>query len=348
VPFVPAVVSSVEVVTINKLILPRRLSLESSRREQRLLLEPRHRAVSLGGQWYTSSAVGASSQSSPSSPLALPAPDDVHPLYKDWEIFNRWLKTEDERLGQDLQLVRPSSWGDTPATGAGGDAGTSAVLHRLRCEVEDAILFEENRAKRAAVEKRSHLTPSDAMKRKVREMPPAPRPRTYTIDTEASSSYDPFSSPAYMGDSMTTIRPGPSTPSPTSGSPQMQHEYFGPSHSVQSPSSMSHNLGRTSVSTSRSMSSDGHLSPSFGLGIDATSTVGTSPEDAFSYTLSRVLSTASLVPLNIGDGALQWTEVGGKALVERKSSEKLNGKEKTIFETQECYVHWRYREDGGI
>ncbi|KAH3955186.1 hypothetical protein HBI56_043650 [Parastagonospora nodorum] len=327
-----------------------RLSLESSRREQRLLLEPRHRAASLGGQWYTSSAVGAASQSSQSSPLALPAPDDAHPLYKDWEIFNKWLKTEDERMGQDLQLVRPSSWGDTPATTGGVDSGTSAVLHRLRCEVEDAIMFEENRAKRAAVEKRSHLAPSDAMKQQVREMPPAPRPRTYTIDTEASSSYDALHGGVDMGGSLATLRPNPGTASPALGSPQTEQEYFISNQWAQSPiaSSISENLNRSSVSTMQSIFPNGHLSPSLGLDVDATSTIATSPEDALSFTLRHVLSTASLVPLNIGDAALQWTDLGGKAKVERKSSERVSGQEKTVFETQECYLHWKYREDGGM
>lgn len=311
--------------------------------------------MSLGGQWYTSGAVGASSQSTPATPLTLPAPDDAHPLYKDWEIFNRWLKTEDERMGQDLQLVRPSSWGDTPATAANGDTRKADVLYRLRCEVEDAIMFEENRAKRSAVEKRSHLAPSDAMKQKVREMPPAP-PRTYTIDTEASRSYDPFVTHAQLSDSMATIRLGPSTPSPNASpsvSPQIEQEYFRSSDWVQSPttSMMSHNMARSSISTTRSsisVSPDGCLSPPFGLGIDAPSTFGTSPEYALSHTLRSVLSAASLVPMALGDGALQWGSLCRKVQVERKSSGGVHGNEKTVFESQTCDMHWRYREDGGM
>jgi hypothetical protein len=321
--------------------------MESTRREQRLLLEPRHRTMSLGGQWYTTGAV---SSSSPNSPLGLPAPENAHPLYKDWEIFDRWLKAEDERIGQDLELARPSSWGDTPATARSGDAEMAAVRRRLRCEVADAIVFEENRAKRAAVEQRSHLAPSDAMRRQVREMPFVPRPRTFTIDTDASSSYDPFGPHPSMSESMVTLRPGPSTPSPKaspSTSPQIEQDFFGPGHWAPSPtsSSMSHNLGRSSVSTigsNMSSSPDPYYLLSPGLGI---STAETTPDDALPDSLRSVLASVSLLPIALPDGALQWGSLCRKVLVERKSTERVQGKEKTIFETQECDMHWKYRED---
>jgi hypothetical protein len=311
--------------------------------------------MSVGGQWYTSGAVGVSSQSTPATPLALPAPDDAHPLYKDWEMFSRWLKTEDERMGQDLQLVRPSSWGDTPTTATNGDADRSAVLHRLRCEVEDAIMFEENRAKRAAVGKRAHLAPSDATKRKVREMLPVPLPRTYTIETDASSNFDPLPAQRTMSDSMTTIRPGPSKPSLNAShsfSPETEQEYF-PNDWTRSHTTpaMSHDAGRSSVSTIRSsisLSPGADLPPSFGLGIDAPSTAGTSPDNALSDTLRKVLSTASLVPMTLGDGALQWTNLCRKVEVERKTSDRAHGKERTVFERKICTLQWCYREDGGM
>ncbi|KAH8731554.1 hypothetical protein GQ44DRAFT_671543 [Phaeosphaeriaceae sp. PMI808] len=291
--------------------------------------------------------LGALGKSMPSSPLALPAPDDVHPLYKDWEIFNNWLKSEDERRGQDLELVRPSSWGDTPAT----DPGTATALYRLRCEVEDAIILEENRSKRAAVEKRSHLAPSDAMKQKVREMPPAPQ-RTYTIDTEASSSYNPFGTNAPMGGSINTLQPGPSTLSREAspvGSPQIEQDFFSSPQWPRSPSlaSISNGPARSSVSTIHSTfsgSPDNRFSTN-GLGI---STSATSPESNLSHTLRTVLSSNSLATIALGDGALQWSSLCRKVQVERKFSERVQGREKTIFETQECDIHWRYREDGGI
>jgi hypothetical protein len=40
--------------------------------------------------------------------MALPVPDDAHPLQKYWEILNGSVSTEGERLILDLRLVRPS------------------------------------------------------------------------------------------------------------------------------------------------------------------------------------------------------------------------------------------------
>lgn len=339
-----------------KLTSLRRLNLETSRREQRLMLEPRHRAMSLGGQWYTNNAIGAS-QSSPTSPLALPAPEDSHPLYKDWEIFSRWLKTEDERVGQDLQLVRPSSWGDTPAAVPAGDSGSSAVLYRLRCEVEDAIMFEENRAKRAAMERRSHLAPSDAMRQQVREMAPAPRVRKNTVETIASSKRSSLSElQEDLSESSGTIRPRANLPSPDvspSTSPLGERHYFDPSRQVHSPthspvgSPVPHDVARSSVSTTRSsisFASDALPSPSIGLGIDGTT--HTSPESAFSQTIRTMLATPSLVPIALPESALQLTILSHKVLVECTPAERTQGKEKKVSKI--CDVFWSYREDGGI
>jgi hypothetical protein len=334
--------------TKHLLTLSSRLLLDASKREQKLLLEPRHRAMSVGGQWYTSDALGVSSQSTPTTPLALPAPEGAHPLYKEWEMFSRYLKAEDERISQDLGLVRPSSWGDTPTTATDGGIDTSAALHRLRSEVDDAIMFEEYRAKRT-MGKRAHLSPSDATKQQVQAMPPMPPPRSYTIDTEAATN---------MSDSMTTVRPGPSRTSPQespSVSPQSRQDYFDPRERVHSPTTppMSHDAGRSSVSSFRSsisLSPGAPWSPSFGLGIDAPpSTVGTSPEYSFSNTLHKVLSTASMVPpIDLGPGALQYSKLCRKVDVERKSCLRAQGKDKTIFEIQKCDLFWSYRENGGI
>jgi hypothetical protein len=268
-------------------------------------------------------------------------------------MFNHWLKSEDERTGQDLELARPSSWGDTPAVAPNGDPELGAVLYRLRCEVEDAIFFEKNRATRMAMEKRSHLTPSDAMKQQVKEMPPAPRQRINTLETNASSSYNPFESHPSMSDSLRTIRPGPSTPSPKtspSASPQIEQEYFDPSRWAHSPAtaSMSHNVARSSVSTTRSSLSippDAHFSPSLGLGI---STAHTTPDNALSSTMRRMLSTSSLVPIALGDSAMGWTLLCRKVQVERKSVKSGNGKDRAVIEKQECDVFWSHRADGGM
>jgi hypothetical protein len=336
----------------------RRLNLESSKREQRLLAEPRHRALSLGGQWYNSGAIGASSQSSPSSPLALPALEEAHPLYKDWEMFNRWLKNEDERMNHELHLVpRPSSWGDTPAAAPSGDAEISAVLYRLQCEVQDAIVFEENRAKRTAIEKRSHLAPSDAMKQQVRDMPQAPR-RINTIETITSDgSYSPFANHDHMDASTPTLRPDASTPSPTaspSTSPRIEEEYFTSNPWVSSPSAspILQTNGRLSFSTigSRtSITSDSHLSPtSLGLGI-SSSTAHTTPDTtALSTTIRNSLSTPYLAPMTMPEPALGWNKLCRKVDVERKSSERVHGKARTIFEHQICDLHWCFREDRGM
>ena len=304
--------------------------------------------MSLGSQWYTSNELDPSS---PTAPLALPSSEDAHPLYRDWEIFNRCLEPGDEHVGSG-HISRETVDNMTTAART-RDAQTAAVLHRLRCEVEDALVFVENREKRSAAEKRTHLAPSDAMKQQVREMQPVPRPRTYTVDTENSIEFAPFGAHTNMSNSTTTIRPGPSTPSPRaspSSSPRIEQEFFGSGDWTHSPTSASLSIGpwRSSVSTTRSsisVSPDPNLSPATGLGIE---TAETTPEDAFSHTLHTVLSSASLATFALGEGALQWTSLCRKVQVERESIERLGGREKPVFESQECDMHWKYREDAGM
>lgn len=329
-----------------------RLNLESTKREQRLLMEPRHRAMSLGGQWFTSSTL---SSSTPPSPLALPAPDDTHPLYKDWQMFNRWLKSEDDRLAQELEFARPSrsSWGDNPRSEFEGNGETAAVLYHLRREVEDAIIFEENRSKRAAMEKRSHLGPSDAIRQQVRDMPQAP-PRTYTLESGVSENFLGFSparnsvdgSVANNQPDLTTLSLKTSPLSIPRPDQDRLHSFDCATHAAHPE--MIHSTLRSSISTigsNISVSPEPCLAPSPGLSID---TAETTPDDAFSNMLHRVLSTASIGSLALGESALQWASLVRKVKVERKSSERWNGKERFNFETQECDIHWRYREDAGI
>jgi hypothetical protein len=271
-------------------------------------------------------------------------------------MFSRWLKNEDERMNHDLQFAsRPSSWGDTPPAAPRGDAEISAVLYRLQCEVEDAIVFEENRTKRAAVERRSHLAPSDAMKQQVREMPPVPRQRINTLETVTSTgSYSLFDPPAHMSASTATIRQEIGTLSPKaspSASPQIENEYFPSDPWVNSPSSspILHDGARSSFSTSgsrNSIASDLHLSPTSGLGI--SDTAKTTPDNALSNTVRDSLSAQYLAPIGIGASAMGWNKLCRKVQVERKSTEHVHGKEKTIFEKQECDIHWCYREDRGM
>ncbi|KAI4678330.1 uncharacterized protein J4E88_006851 [Alternaria novae-zelandiae] len=164
-----------------------RLHLEATKQTQRLLDAAPSRTVNLGGRAYSTNTLSVPSNR---APLAL-ASSDEHPLFSEWKIFDRWLQSEDERVAQEAGLSRPLSLGDTPATFSTGDVQTAAVLYHLRRQVDDAIFIEENRAKRATAEKRSHLVPSDAMKQQVRNMPPAPL-RTYTLETDHSGNFTMF------------------------------------------------------------------------------------------------------------------------------------------------------------
>ena len=173
---------------------------------------------------YSSNAFASASRAQPN---ALPPPSDADELYKDWLVFNRWLRNEDDRLDPEHDtLSRPLSLGATPALAPSGNAETAAVLYHLRRELEDAILIEENRVKRAAHERRTHLAPDDPIRHEVRNLPQVPH-RTYTLDTDFTS----FSVPT-MGDSTATIRPtqgsGASLTSSPTGSPQIPQGFFHP------------------------------------------------------------------------------------------------------------------------
>ena len=296
---------------------------------------------------YTTNAVGGTSQT---SPLALEAPEE-HPLYSEWRIFDRWLQSEDDRVAQEAGLSRPLSLGDTPAAAPSGNVETAGVLYHLRRQVDDAILVEENRAKRVTAEKRSHLAPSDAMKQKIRNMPPAPQ-RTYTLETDHSGNFSGFQQD-HMSHSASTIRPILSTSSPSispSSSPRAESSYFGSIDWAHSPtiSATPQDLGRSpSVSTNRSSfadSPDSRLSIA-GLGV---STAGTKPDNAIPYTLRHRLSNTSLATIALGEGALSWDTLCRKVQVERQATETVQGRERTNAESKECDVHWRYREDTGI
>jgi hypothetical protein len=303
--------------------------------------------MSLGGQWYTTGAVSAST---PNSPLALPAPENAHPLYKDWEIFDRWLKAEEER---DEVHARPSSWGDTPAPDRGNNVGMAAARRLLRCGVADAIFLAENRSKREAVEQYSHLAPSDAMRRQVQEMPPMPQ-RAYTMDSDLSSSYNPFENRPIMNDSIATIQQRPNRESPgvsPMASPQIEQQFFASGHwaSSPNPSEISYDTGRFSVSTTgsrTSISSDPrHLaSPMASPGL-RISTTGTTPENAVPGSLRSVESYTPLLPMTLPESPLQWIDLCRKVKVECKATERVRGREKTACQAQECDLHWKYRED---
>jgi hypothetical protein len=309
-----------------------RLHLEATKQTQRLLDSAPFRSMSFGGHMYSSNAFASTSRATPN---ALPPPSEADQLYKDWLIFSRYLKNEDERLLEDAgQLVRPLSLGGTPASAPSNDAETAAVLYHLRRELEDAIMVEENRAKRTAVEKRTNLLPSDAVRQEVRSMPPIPH-RTYNPDTEHSEYYPGFNDHIQyntMASSMATLRADPRTPSPTvspSGSPQIQQGYFGTvDWGALSPST---SYDRTpSVSTNRSSFS----SP------DSRLSVNTSLTTPDTHALQARFSVASLATIAIGKSALDWHKLCRKVAVERTTP--------TGEESRECDVHWRYREDAGL
>mgnify|MGYP004510667209 CR=1 FL=1 len=301
-----------------------RLHLEATKQTQRLLDTTPFRSMSLGGQWYTSNAFASSSRT---DPRALPATDDADELFQEWLVLNRWLKNEDDRIAQEAGLTRPLSLGDTPATAPSGDAQTAAVLYRLRRELEDAIVIEENRAKRAAAEKRTHLAPSDAVRQEVRHLPPVPQ-RTYTLDTEFSDLFSRFDAHPDMGDSTVTIQPGNTTPSPRASSSAAPHHqsYF---------DQVSTN-GRPSVSTSGSSFAASPTS------IHSGSITADSTPDQFSlHALRHRFSVTSLVTLALGESALDWKRLCHKVQVERRTASGHP-------ESRDCDIHWRHNENAGI
>ncbi|KAF2200036.1 hypothetical protein GQ43DRAFT_374804 [Delitschia confertaspora ATCC 74209] len=307
-----------------------RLHLEATKQTQRLLDWAPFRSLSFGGHMYSNNAFASSSRPIPN---ALPAPAEADQLYKDWQVFDRWFKNEDERLAREGGSIgRPRSFGDTPAS-QGGDQETAAMLYHLRRELEDAIKVEENRAKRAAVEQRSQLSPSDAIREEIRTMPPVPL-RTYTLDTDHSCNFSGFNNNnSALKDSTAAIQPHLATSLPTislAESPQIPPSDFRP---VEWGSiSPEETQGTPSVSTIGTCSS---TSPEFRHSL--VNTAGTTPEE---HPLRAKLSISSLVTIALGKGSLEWTQLCRKVEVERTT---CNG-----VESRQCDIHWRYREDAGL
>ncbi|CAI6334782.1 unnamed protein product [Periconia digitata] len=323
-----------------------RLQVEATKQTHRLLDMVPFRSVSIGGQYYTTNAIGSSSRT---EPLALPPLSDADQLYKDYLIFNRWLKSQDEQLvAEGGTLNRPLSLGDTPSAAPSRDDQTDAVFYHLRRELEDANAIAENRAKRTAVGKRTHLSPSEAVRQEVRNTPPAPQ-RTYTLDTDHSGLFSRFENyDTSMVDSTATIRLSPQQTSQAaspSGSPQIPSSNFEPIDwgrisPTASPSSSRPQAvpGRTpSVSTTYSdLSTSPRSHFSTGPGI---STADTSPEDV-GRSLRRRMSAASLMSIALGPGALQWNRLCHKVVVERTT---MRGVDSRV-----CDLQWRFRDDAGI
>ncbi|KAF1961956.1 hypothetical protein CC80DRAFT_512992 [Byssothecium circinans] len=321
---------------------------EGKRQTESLTDSTSFRTVSIGGQ--TTNAIGSSSRT---APLALPAPSEADQWYKDSQNLSRRLKRGDERFAiEEGGLSRPLSLGATSTVVPARDDQTVTAMYHLT--LEDLLLIEENRAKRIAAEQRTHLLPSEAVRQEVRNLPPIPQ-RTYTLDTDHSGLFSGFETDhgPSMSESTATIRPtlGSPTPAPPSaplttsptGSPQIPASYFEPVNwTGVSPSVLPSSpppTGRTpSVSTvpsDLSASPGSHLPPN-GLGV---STIATTPEDE-AHILCPRLSTASLVTIALGPGALQWNKLCHKVHVERASPQGV--------ESRICDVQWRKREDGGI
>ncbi|KAF1836805.1 hypothetical protein BDW02DRAFT_208749 [Decorospora gaudefroyi] len=319
-----------------------RLHLETTKQTQRLLDTTPSRTVDLAGRSYSTNALGSASQR---APLALLAPEE-HPLYSEWKIFDRWLQREDQRIAHEAQLTNHLPQGHVPATEPSADVQTAAILYHLRQQVDDAILIEENREKRTTAEKRSYLAPSDAMKQKVRNMPPAP-PRTYTLETNHSGDFTGFLGfdESRMSTSSATLRPGPSTPSPSpspSGSPSISStSNFSPIDWTHSPTNSVNLMPRDTVRTSSVSTNRSSMSFSPDSRPEDTSTAATTPENLMSHTLRRSFSRTSLATLALGEAALNWKRLCRRVQVERKSLEYGP-------ESRECEVRWRYRENTGI
>lgn len=301
-----------------------RLHLEATKQTQRLLDAAPFRSMSLGGQWYTSNAFASTSRA---DPRALPAADGTDSLFQEWLVFSRWLKSEDDRIANEAGLPRPLSLGDTPAAAPSGDAQTAAVLYHLRRELEDAIVIEENRTKRIAMEKRTHLAPSDAVRQEVRKLPPAPQ-RTYTLDTDFSGLFSGFEARSDLSDTATTARPSDVQLSPATspGSPSGIQSYFDTSKGDRVPSVLM--LGSSAATSPISIPS-------------SSITSGTTPELDPLHSIRSRFSVTSLVTLALGEGALEWKRLSHKVQVERKIASETP-------ESRECDIHWRHTEDAGI
>ncbi|KAF2003570.1 hypothetical protein P154DRAFT_96034 [Amniculicola lignicola CBS 123094] len=303
-----------------------RLHLEATKQTQRLLDSTPFRSISFSGQTYTNGAFAGNSRP---SPHALPPPSEAEQLYKDWQVFNRWLKSEDDRVALEAghTLSRPLSLGDSPAIAPSGDAETAAVLYHLRRELEDAILIEENRAKRVAVEKRTNLSPSDAVRQEIRTMPNIPQ-RTFTVDTDFSGNFSRFHNPT-MIDSTSTLLASPIA-SPNA-SPRIDQGYF---HSIDYGSPPLDIQRSPSVSTAHT---DFSTSPESRFSVSQASTVGTTPEDR---PLRSQPSASSIATFILGEGALSWNVLCNKVEVERSTTKSID--------SRKCSLHWRYREDHGL
>ncbi|KAJ4296420.1 hypothetical protein N0V90_006465 [Kalmusia sp. IMI 367209] len=282
-----------------------RLHLEATKQTQRLLDTTPFRSV-LSNDYANSSNDLFRNDKTASDALKMSPEADG--LYKDWLIFDRWLKNEDERLAQGPQVI---SDGDAPRS---DDKQTAAVLFNLRRELEDAIKVEENRAKRMAGEKRVKLNPSDEIRQEMGNLPTIPR-RTYTLDADNSGSFSSFDTPS-MPRWTETPPAATGTPSvtPLSASPKIPHGYF------------------EAIDWGKTASED--------TALDAEMSRDASVDVPDLRPMRRTLSKGSLATLTLGESALRWNKLCRKVDVKRTASNQI--------ETRICDIHWRYGEDAGL
>lgn len=299
----------------------RELQRESNIQHQRFYesISPRH--MNINGHPI------ASSESNYYSPYsALPAPSEADQLYQEWLTFSRWLKSEEERLaGSDSARARLPYRG-RPMLAQNTDDETISVLNRIRMEVDDALVIEQNRV-RGERGRREHAPANDTMRREVQAMPEYRR--AYTLSDDIS-----------MSDSVATIRatrPNSISISPT-GSPQLEPpspNLGGWGSLVAEPSSASQRRA-SSVRTTDSRLDAPRAYRSSVSGSE-WSTAATTPDGISPNPRASALSLANLT---LGEPALKWVPLCHKVQVERVTPKGA--------EMKNCDIHWCYREDAGI
>lgn len=310
-----------------------RLHLEANKQTQRLLDQVPSRTLSIGGQMYSSRALSWNAEPTDNQSPGL-SEQDI--LYRDWLIFNRWLKSENERIVKESQ-PRPLSHGESRTSSSSVEEETAAIIFRLRREVQDALTVAENTAQRVAGEKRTHLAPGNAaemaqFRQQVQNMP-QPR-RALTRDSACSVSSN---SADTMAGSMVTIRPART--SPNSGPIIDRWDYFGLVDWDGLPMDRSNNQAPSIADTIYSASSG--WSASSRLSYAGISTAETTPED---WPSRSPMSATSLASFGLEPAAFEWKVLCVKVQVECRRGPEAHGK--TSHAT--CSIKWRYRPDHGI
>ena len=325
-----------------------RLTLEARRLDHQLLVPVQLRSLrsmSLDESLYATSALAGSSRT---APLALTQSDGEDELYREWQAFrqafSRQLKNDDDRTDQADTTEHPSQL-RTAAIKLRQDPQVVALFNHLQREVEDALAFKENRAKRIAVERRTHLAPSDAIRLEVQNLPKIPQ-RPWNLDKESSETHSDSGSCIEISESVATVRPERSVPSPSlspTQRPQAEKSFYfadaelmvwpapgSPSRSIQRPSSAS--------SQNSSFSTSPGSRPSVESG---PNTADTTPDLSSLHHPGFRFSVGSLGTLNLGESAVSWNKLAHKVQVERT-------KPSTPPRSKECDIHWRYNEDSAL